>query len=200
MITLAVFDMAGTTIDDGGAVYEALRLAVEETGVWVSPEDLQTWMGAEKRAAITALVELGGGDPNDPVDKVDRAFDRFRELLTELCAQPMRVQPSRSVCSPGSSRARRSTASRTRRCSARSPRSPPTWRSWADHHQWQPAGGTPVCDDAECVGSAHASSANTHRSARSHHRPDPTPPQSTAFCSAPLPPICCSTRSVPGTG
>ncbi|WP_024357346.1 phosphonatase-like hydrolase [Leucobacter chironomi] len=84
MITLAVFDMAGTTIDDGGAVYDALRLAVEETGVPVSPADLQTWMGTEKRAAITALIELGGGDPLQPADRVDAAFDRFRAILDEL--------------------------------------------------------------------------------------------------------------------
>ena len=84
MITLAVFDMAGTTIDDGGAVYDALRIAVEETGIPVSPADLQTWMGAEKRAAVTALIELGGGDPAQPADRVDVAFDRFRALLDEL--------------------------------------------------------------------------------------------------------------------
>lgn len=83
MITLAVFDMAGTTIDDGGAVYEALRRAVEETGVAVSPADLQTWMGTEKRAAIAALIELGGGDPT-PAGKVDAAFERFRAILDEL--------------------------------------------------------------------------------------------------------------------
>lgn len=86
MITLAVFDMAGTTIDDGGAVYDALRLAVEETGVAVSPEDLQTWMGTEKSAAIAALIELGGGDPHSPADKVAVAFGRFRTLLGELYA------------------------------------------------------------------------------------------------------------------
>lgn len=84
MITLAVFDMAGTTIDDGGAVYDALRIAVEETGVRVCPAELQTWMGTEKRAAITALIELGGGDPLQPADKVDAAFDSFRATLDKL--------------------------------------------------------------------------------------------------------------------
>lgn len=89
MITLAVFDMAGTTIDDGGAVYDALRIAVEETGAPVSSADLQAWMGTEKRAAITALIELGGGDPAQPTDKVDVAFERFRAILDELyTAQP----------------------------------------------------------------------------------------------------------------
>lgn len=86
MISLAVFDMAGTTINDGGAVYRALEQAVTETGVTVSPTHLQTWMGAEKRAAITALITLGGGDPHTPADKVAHAFDRFRSLLAEFYA------------------------------------------------------------------------------------------------------------------
>lgn len=81
MITLAVFDMAGTTVNDGGAVYRALEQAVTETGAPVDPRDLQTWMGAEKRAAITALIELGGGDPEG---RVEPAFARFREILAEL--------------------------------------------------------------------------------------------------------------------
>ena len=85
MITLAAFDMAGTTINDGGAVYRALEQAVEETGVPVAPADLQTWMGAEKRAAITALIRLGGGDP-EPSSKIDAAFVRFTEILAELYA------------------------------------------------------------------------------------------------------------------
>lgn len=81
MITLAAFDMAGTTINDGGAVYRALEDAVTETGVPVAPADLQTWMGVEKREAITALITIGGGSASSEV--VDNAFARFRELLDE---------------------------------------------------------------------------------------------------------------------
>lgn len=89
MISLAVFDMAGTTVNDGGAVYRALEQAVTETGVPVSPEHLQTWMGTEKRAAITALIKLGGGDPFATADKIDTAFARFQTILSELyTAQP----------------------------------------------------------------------------------------------------------------
>ncbi len=36
MIELAVFDMAGTTVDDHGIVYVALQDAVEETGAPVA--------------------------------------------------------------------------------------------------------------------------------------------------------------------
>lgn len=79
MIELIVCDMAGTTVDEHGDVYRALENAVRETGVEVAADDLQTWMGAEKREAITELIRLGGGEPEPR--KVDKAFERFRELL-----------------------------------------------------------------------------------------------------------------------
>ncbi|MBI5161301.1 MAG: phosphonatase-like hydrolase [Micrococcales bacterium] len=81
MIDLVALDMAGTTIDDHGAVYTALRLAVEETGVRVASADLQTWMGTDKLTAIAALVRRGGPEPEP--QRVDAAFARFRELLAQ---------------------------------------------------------------------------------------------------------------------
>ena len=79
MIELAVFDMAGTTIDDHGIVYLALQDAVEETGATVATAHLQEWMGADKVAAISALMELGGEAPTE--ERVAAAFARFREIL-----------------------------------------------------------------------------------------------------------------------
>ncbi|WP_420037419.1 phosphonatase-like hydrolase [Streptomyces sp. cg28] len=81
MIELAVFDMAGTTIEEHGAVYEALRHAVEATGVTVDPADLQTWMGTDKREAIAALVRIGGGTPD--ADLVERQYEVFRTYLKQ---------------------------------------------------------------------------------------------------------------------
>lgn len=86
MIALAALDMAGTTIDDGGAVYVALNDAVVEdpvnAGGSIRPEDLQTWMGTEKRAAIRALTEIVSGVRPDEA-AVDRMFLRFRQQLTK---------------------------------------------------------------------------------------------------------------------
>jgi phosphonatase-like hydrolase len=81
MIELVAFDMAGTTIDDHGLVYEALRRCVEETGAAVTSSDLQLWMGTDKVEAITALMALGGVDSTP--DSVAHAFNRFREILAE---------------------------------------------------------------------------------------------------------------------
>ncbi|MBO1741825.1 phosphonatase-like hydrolase [Leifsonia sp. TF02-11] len=81
MIQLAAFDIAGTTVDDHGAVYVALRRAVEEAGAPVADADLQRWMGTDKIEAITALLRLGGV-ASEPALVAER-FDRFRALLAE---------------------------------------------------------------------------------------------------------------------
>jgi phosphoglycolate phosphatase len=82
VIDLVALDMAGTTIDDHGSVYVALRRSVEETGATVAPADLQTWMGTDKTEAIGALMRLGGGNPT--TDSVAAAFERFHAILAEL--------------------------------------------------------------------------------------------------------------------
>ncbi|MCU1529499.1 MAG: family hydrolase, partial [Frondihabitans sp.] len=81
MIDLAVFDMAGTTIDDGGTVYAALRGAVTNAGATVSDPDLQAWMGTDKVAAITALLGLGGVPATAAASLVESTFADFKALL-----------------------------------------------------------------------------------------------------------------------
>ncbi len=82
MIDLVALDMAGTTIDDHGSVYVALRRSVEETGATVAAAHLQRWMGTDKTEAIGALMRLGGGDPT--AASVAAAFARFHAILGEL--------------------------------------------------------------------------------------------------------------------
>lgn len=85
VIDLAVFDMAGTTVDDRGAVYDALRWTVEAAGASVAADDLQRWMGTDKEEAIEALLRLGGVTPTQEL--VVERFDAFREHLVELYRQ-----------------------------------------------------------------------------------------------------------------
>jgi phosphonatase-like hydrolase len=79
MIELAVFDIAGTTVDEGGTVYRVLADTVRTAGGNPSPAQIETWMGAGKRAAIQALLSDTGADAGDPV--VDEAFAGFRKRL-----------------------------------------------------------------------------------------------------------------------
>ncbi|MFC7877741.1 phosphonatase-like hydrolase [Isoptericola sp. NPDC057391] len=77
-IELAAFDVAGTTVEEGGAVYRALHDAVRRHGSTADVADVARWMGADKRTAIRALLALGG-DPS----AVEPAFADFERLLRE---------------------------------------------------------------------------------------------------------------------
>ncbi|MEV0821689.1 phosphonatase-like hydrolase [Nonomuraea rubra] len=85
MIELAVLDIAGTTVEEHGAVYVALEEAVRAAGGTPSAADIGRWMGSGKREAITALLDgPGGGLPSD--ERVDAAFADFRARLSAAYA------------------------------------------------------------------------------------------------------------------
>lgn len=86
MIELVVLDMAGTTIEEHGAVYVALHDAVAAQGGDVTDAQVQDWMGTDKRVALRALTELGGAGTLDDA-AVEHAYDTFRELLAERYRQ-----------------------------------------------------------------------------------------------------------------
>ncbi|SFT06179.1 phosphonatase-like hydrolase [Saccharopolyspora flava] len=76
MIALAALDIAGTTIDEGGAVYRVLAEVVAEHGTPASDAELRRWMGADKRAALAALT----GAPEATEALHDRFVTRLREV------------------------------------------------------------------------------------------------------------------------
>lgn len=76
-IELVVFDLAGTTVRDGGQVVDSFTAALEEYGLAVTPEQLGGVRGAAKREAVLRLV------PDGP-DRARRAgliFESFRARL-----------------------------------------------------------------------------------------------------------------------
>lgn len=79
MIALAALDIAGTTIDEGGAVYRVLADAVRAAGGNPTPHQVEQWMGASKREAIAALLEASGAPATSQI--VDIAFADFRQRL-----------------------------------------------------------------------------------------------------------------------
>ncbi|HET8994955.1 MAG TPA: phosphonatase-like hydrolase [Rhodococcus sp. (in: high G+C Gram-positive bacteria)] len=81
MIELAIFDMAGTTIDDRDEVYRVLRESTERHGATYTDEEFQQWMGTEKRWAIENLLKLGGVDADEIL--VEQAWVWFREELRQ---------------------------------------------------------------------------------------------------------------------
>jgi phosphonatase-like hydrolase len=89
VIELAVLDIAGTTVEEHGAVYLALEEAVRAAGGTPTAADVRRWMGADKREAITALLtgSPGGPETTGPAPEVvDAAFADFRARLSAAYA------------------------------------------------------------------------------------------------------------------
>lgn len=80
MIKLVAFDVAGTTVEEHGAVYAALEDAVVAAGGSPTKADIQTWMGAGKREAIVGLLGTSR-DAAPSAALVDATFDDFRARL-----------------------------------------------------------------------------------------------------------------------
>lgn len=74
---LAALDMAGTTVDEGGLVYEVLSSTVSDAvGAAVPGDLLARWKGTSKREAIAGLLTaLGSGT------SVDVVFADFNDRL-----------------------------------------------------------------------------------------------------------------------
>jgi phosphonatase-like hydrolase len=72
-IELVVFDLAGTTVEDAGAVNACLRAALEAAGVSVSPTQVDAVMGLPKREALRRLLS----SPAAQVEAVHADFERL---------------------------------------------------------------------------------------------------------------------------
>ena len=71
-IAMVALDIAGTSIDEGGAVYVALCSAVEShTGKPIPDDQFDRWKGTGKRQAIAGLL---GHAPVDEIDAVESDF------------------------------------------------------------------------------------------------------------------------------
>ncbi len=90
MIELVALDVAGTTVDEGGEVYVALRDAVLADGGALSPRDVERWMGADKRQAIRALTRVARQVELDDGAVEDRYRDFVERLLTAYRVRPPR--------------------------------------------------------------------------------------------------------------
>lgn len=82
-IELAVFDMAGTTVNEDNVVYKTVRAALAKSGVEVSLDTvLEFGAGKEKFKAIADILEetkTTGVDPN-------AVFEDFKAMLEEAYA------------------------------------------------------------------------------------------------------------------
>jgi phosphonatase-like hydrolase len=88
LVDLVVLDIAGTTVQEHGAVYVALEGAVQAAGGSPSREDVARWMGADKHEAIAALLVCGqaGGARADEA-AVSSVYRDFRVRLAQAYAE-----------------------------------------------------------------------------------------------------------------
>lgn len=82
MVSLLALDIAGTTVDEGGAVYATLKTVIESAlSIQLSNEELRPALGASKAEAIAGFLTRYRGE-SDPAE-VDRLFLEFRGALEE---------------------------------------------------------------------------------------------------------------------
>ena len=58
-LDLVIFDLAGTTVQDGGEVPDSFRAALAEHGIEVTADQLSAVRGSSKRQAVLHLVPDG---------------------------------------------------------------------------------------------------------------------------------------------
>lgn len=81
-IQLAVFDMAGTTVQDNREVEDCFYQAAVETGLDASRRRINDMHGIPKRIVVETLwAEAIGKDHPDFATKVETTFQTFRQIL-----------------------------------------------------------------------------------------------------------------------
>lgn len=79
-LQLAVFDVAGTTVDDGDAVHRALCSSLGDFGIPASRDDANEVMGLPKPEAIRILSERKAGRTLRPVE-IEEIHRHFVEIM-----------------------------------------------------------------------------------------------------------------------
>lgn len=73
---LAVFDMAGTTVEEGGSVYRILRESIEQAGFMVPNDQLSQIAGMSKYEAIQYLLPEETSENHSLVNDIYSAFQQ----------------------------------------------------------------------------------------------------------------------------
>ena len=81
-LELAVFDLAGTTVEDRGQVPEAFISALADQGIVVTPEQVKQVRGASKRQALRQLIPAG----TDQESRIAAAYAAFKLYLRNAFA------------------------------------------------------------------------------------------------------------------
>lgn len=98
-LELVVFDLAGTLVDDGGAVLAAYRGALNGAGIVFTDEDVQAARGASKRAVFQAFARREFGSGPRAAAAAAHAYDRFdAELRAAYGSGPLAPIEGAEAC------------------------------------------------------------------------------------------------------
>lgn len=86
---LVVFDMAGTTVSEGGAVYKALRDTLAANGLDVDDAAIHQVKGTDKREALRTLIEQSAMR-----DELLQGLDSIHEDFVERMLKFYKTDPS----------------------------------------------------------------------------------------------------------
>jgi phosphonatase-like hydrolase len=94
MIKMVVFDMAGTTVDEGNVVYKTLQKVINQAGYNFSlAQVLATGAGKEKLQAIKDIIALENITPDETI--TNRIYSLFAdELATAYNSFELKPQPA----------------------------------------------------------------------------------------------------------
>jgi len=87
-ISLVVFDIAGTIIEDHGEVVSAFSGALKKNDIPFTEDEIRRWMGASKREVIRHFLEQGGPKPA-PAEAVETVYGCFHAELQRLYARTL---------------------------------------------------------------------------------------------------------------
>jgi len=79
---LMVCDMAGTTVEEGGIVYETLRGVMVDDGMPVTVEEMHPWHGAKKEAVLEHFCKVHKTPAGEMEERINRVADNFLEQIT----------------------------------------------------------------------------------------------------------------------
>ena len=82
-ISLVIFDIAGTIIEDHGEVVSAFATALKKNGIPFMEDEVRRWMGASKREVIRHFAEQAGRNAGQK-ELVETTYGCFRAELERL--------------------------------------------------------------------------------------------------------------------
>ncbi|HEY7295216.1 MAG TPA: HAD family hydrolase [Dehalococcoidia bacterium] len=98
-LRLVVFDLTGTLVDDGGAVLDTYRRALQAEQIPFDEADLQAARGGSKQTVFRSFAERAFGAGEEARRAASNAFDRFdAELAAAYRHGPLAEIDGASAC------------------------------------------------------------------------------------------------------